>query len=48
VTTPATANPKIKTKTRKVSIPIYDHGAYSAFSMAKNPNAKSHPDKPSK
>jgi hypothetical protein len=25
-----------------VSIPIYDHGAYSAFSMPKNPNAKSH------
>jgi hypothetical protein len=28
-----------------VSIPIYDNGAYSA---PKKPNAKSHPDKPSK
>jgi negative regulator of sigma E activity len=45
VTTPATAPKK---KTRKVSIPIYDHGAYSTFSMPKKPNAKSHPDTPSK
>jgi hypothetical protein len=43
VTTPVTANPK--RKNQKVSIPIYDHGTYSAFSMPKNPNAKSHPDK---